>query len=662
METIEQQWLVICRGLIIKFLAITANAAKLLASLVLLVSPVIAQAQDCSFTNSNGRVTITGYTGPGGDVTIPSTINGLPVVTIGDQAFKSRTNLTSVSIPNSVTVIGDSAFYQCVSLTNAIIPDSVISIGGLAFDGCASLASVAIPNSVTSLGDMVFQDCASLTNAAIGNGVTDVGVWAFYSCTNLQSITISSNVNSIGYEAFFGCINLTEVSFQGNAPNLDSDVFDGDSAAVVHYLPGTTGWGATFGGRPTITRGGFLQVWIQSAGALAVNAQWQVDKGSWQNSGATVAGLSKGRHTVAFKQINGWTKPATQTVTISGTETNTVTGIYLPALPSFIVALNAAPLAGGRVSGSGTILSGSSRVVRASANPGFAFVNWTEGGEVVSRLANYTFTVKTNRNLAANFTDVGKPTLTITAPRASQLVSNAQFVVVGKASDNLQVSQICCQLNSNSWVQGAGIIPNWSLPVTLVPGTNLIQAYAIDTTGNRSITNAIKVVYVLAAPLDVQVIGRGTVTPVCNNSFYQIGRQLQITATAATGFKFVNWTGSLTTTSPTLRFAMASNLTFTATFVDSARPVNVITYPAVNAKITNDLITVKGGAKDNVGVAAVWYQFNSTGWSQAATTNGWTNWAASPLTLLKGTNVIQAVAADAAQNLSLTNTVKFVHP
>lgn len=65
--------------------------------------PAAAQVQDFQYTIHSGEVTITGYGGPGGEVTIPSTINSLPVTRIGPNAFSSHTGLTSVTIPNSVT-------------------------------------------------------------------------------------------------------------------------------------------------------------------------------------------------------------------------------------------------------------------------------------------------------------------------------------------------------------------------------------------------------------------------------------------------------------------------------------------------------------------------------------------------------------------------------
>src|SRR5712691_4247888 len=105
---------------------------NIVLALALLALPAVVQAQ-FTYTTNNGAITITGYTGPGGDVTIPDTINGYPVTSIGYEAFYSCDSLTSVTIPNSVTSIGGYAFYYCTSLTNVTIPNSVTNIGSYAF-------------------------------------------------------------------------------------------------------------------------------------------------------------------------------------------------------------------------------------------------------------------------------------------------------------------------------------------------------------------------------------------------------------------------------------------------------------------------------------------------------------------------------------------------
>ena len=119
------------------------HAWRLLPLLLLLVLSATVQAQ-FNYTVSQGKVTITGYTGPGVAVTIPDSINGLPVTSIGDWAFSGCTGLTSIMIPDTVTSIGRSAFSGCTGLTSVTIGNSVTSIGDRAFWGCTGLISVKI--------------------------------------------------------------------------------------------------------------------------------------------------------------------------------------------------------------------------------------------------------------------------------------------------------------------------------------------------------------------------------------------------------------------------------------------------------------------------------------------------------------------------------------
>ena len=207
----------------------TGYAMMGLALLLGLAMPAVATAQFLYTTNAE-TITIIQYTGPGGDVIIPDATNGLPVTSIGDWAFYK---------PSS-------------SLTNVTIPSSVTSIGFSAFNNCTHLVSIALPNSVTNLGLYVFSGCTSLTNVTLSTGLTSVATGAFSSCSNLASVVIPASVTSIGDWAFYRCTGLTGIYFRGNAPSVGASVLDGDNSVIVYYLPGTTGWGPTFGGRPTM--------------------------------------------------------------------------------------------------------------------------------------------------------------------------------------------------------------------------------------------------------------------------------------------------------------------------------------------------------------------------------------------------------------------------
>jgi hypothetical protein len=214
-------------------------------------------------------------------VSIPSSVSS-----IGYGTFALCASLTSVTIPNSVTNIGIYSFSSCASLTNVTIGSSVTSIGDGAFAACTSLSAITvnpsnsvyssldgilfnksqttliqcpggkaggytIPNSVSNLGESAFERCASLTSVTIGNGVTSIGHNVFERCPSLTSVTVSASVTSIGIDAFHKCTSLKEVYFQGNPPSVDLSAFNDDDKAIVYYLPGTKGWGSTFGGRPT---------------------------------------------------------------------------------------------------------------------------------------------------------------------------------------------------------------------------------------------------------------------------------------------------------------------------------------------------------------------------------------------------------------------------
>jgi len=106
---------------------------------------------------------------------------------------------------------------------------------------------------------------------------------------------------------------------------------------------------------------------------------------------------------------------------------------------------------------------------------------------------------------------------------------------------------------------------------------------------------------------------------------------------------------------------MQPNLHFIANFRDATRPVLVITNPIVNQRWSNAVFVASGKASDHMGVSNVWYQVDGGNWLPATLALNRTNWSTADWTLFSGSNIVQAFAADAAGNNSLTSSVKFMY-
>lgn len=240
--------------------------------------------------------TITKYNGTDTVVVIPSKINGVTVTTIGTDAFLGL-NITSVTIPDSVTEIGSNAFAGCTNLTSvnyigdwskltiqsgnpavedavnaqlfdfAFTPDNtaviVTKYNGIAADVTipsrykgkpvtainnavfpnSAVTSVTIPDSVTSIPDAAFVNCSELTNISIPNSVTYIGLSAFSSCTSLKSITLPSSLSFISGALFLGCSQLTTIHIPVSVTSIGNNAFaDCPSLMTVTYPGSKTQW------------------------------------------------------------------------------------------------------------------------------------------------------------------------------------------------------------------------------------------------------------------------------------------------------------------------------------------------------------------------------------------------------------------------------------
>jgi len=214
----------------------------------------------CYEVNSNNEATMTSYRGPAGAVVIPDTIEGYPVTTIGIRAFYKRSDVTDITIPESVTWIRTAAFYECSALTTINIPDNVSrigeeafnycsdlssvtlgdkvsEIGWRAFSNCPSLTSINIPDSVTSIGGSAFASCSALTSITIPNGVEFINSSVFQSCTALTSTVLPDGIIAIGEQAFQGCSALTSINIPNSVIEISREAFAGCSSLTSITIP-----------------------------------------------------------------------------------------------------------------------------------------------------------------------------------------------------------------------------------------------------------------------------------------------------------------------------------------------------------------------------------------------------------------------------------------
>jgi hypothetical protein len=317
-----------------------------------------------------------------------------------------------------------------------------------------------------------------------------------------------------------------------------------------------------------------------------------------------------------------------------------------------------------QINGGGRVLPNYNRVylevgrrytIRAYPAAGGVFQRWS-GGTNDSTSPILSFIMEANLVLQANFLDIARPTIIVTSPRRSARQTNSVATVQGIARDNREVAFVNYQVNNGEWTEANGTT-NWQGQISLSAGNNTWRVYAVDATGNCSLTNSQIVTCVVNYPLIVQTNGSGIVSPDYNNRPLEIGRTYAMAARAAAGFVFTNWTvtDSFTSTNfarASIPFQMRSNLMLQANFIDVQRPTITIsnsTWP--KGILTNSAIIVRGAASDNNRVATVSYQLNDGPWMDAI---GTTNWTA-PVELVTGTNVFRAFSVDTTGNRSLTN-------
>ena len=211
-----------------------------------------------------------GYSSRLKTIKLPSTVTEIPeysfyrayfkelkltdsIKSIGASAFENMYYLSSLTLPNTLTVIPDRMAAVCEKLSKITIPANVVSIGKEAFAGCTKFSSItfkgkntlttigdsafastglkkfAPPEGVTTIGAYVANTCNSLTSVVLPNSVTSVGEYAFNGCTKLSKVTLSNSMTSIPEGMFMGCKKLSAITIPASVTEIGEYAFEGCS-------------------------------------------------------------------------------------------------------------------------------------------------------------------------------------------------------------------------------------------------------------------------------------------------------------------------------------------------------------------------------------------------------------------------------------------------
>ena len=189
----------------------TVRFVSVMLSLAILFSfsaapgiPVYAEESDgFLYTVEESGAVLTGIQTTETDIVVPDKLGGYAVVKI-DRAFKNKTKITSVILPDTVTVITAETFAYCSKLSSVVLSANLSRIGESAFFACTSLTEIDIPDSVTDMEQYAFSSCEKLNSVSLPNNLRTIKKGVFYGSSSLAEIEIPESVGFIGQDAFYG--------------------------------------------------------------------------------------------------------------------------------------------------------------------------------------------------------------------------------------------------------------------------------------------------------------------------------------------------------------------------------------------------------------------------------------------------------------------------
>ena len=270
--------------------------------------------------------------------------------------------------------------------------------------------------------------------------------------------------------------------------------------------------------------------------------------------------------------VGGSTVSSSESYTFTVTGNRTLVANFSQI--TYTVSTSSSPSAGGSTSGGGTYYYGDEATVTASPAEGYNFVNWTQGGSVVSTSANYTFTVTSSRSLVANFGLITYTVTTSSSPTAGGSTSGGG--TYGSGSSATVTATPATGYQFVNWTQGGSAV-------------STSASYNFTLTANRTLdanfTMAAYTITTLSSPT-----AGGTTT---GSGSFNYGASVTVSATPASGYQFANWTegGTSVSSNASYTFTVSGSRTLLANF--SLIPkVLILTGSDGTALHNNDVIAI----------------------------------------------------------------------
>jgi uncharacterized repeat protein (TIGR02543 family) len=557
----------------------------------------------------------------GQSYTVTTSVNpALSGTTTGDGTFASGTSVTVSATPNtgyafvnwteSGTEVSTSASYTFAVTANRTLVANFIQTftvavsasptaggtvsGGGTYNSGASATVTATSNTGYTFVDWTESGSAVSTNASYTFAVTANRTLVANFSLNSYTVTTSSSPAGGGTTSGGGNFDYgTSVTVVATANTgytfvnwTEGGTAVSTSASYTFTLSASRTLVANFSANSyTVTTSSSPAGGGTTSGGGNFNYGTSVTVVATSNTGYTFVNWTEGGTAVSTSASYTFTLSASRTL-VANFSAN-----------SYTVATSSSPAGGGTTTGAGTFGYGTSVTVVATANTGYTFVNWTEGGTAVSASASYTFTLSASRTLVANFSANSYTVTTSSSPAGGGTTSgggtyNYGTSVTVSATPNGGYTFV-------NWTEGGtSVSTSASYTFTLSANRTLVANFSLNT---YTVTTS-------ASPT-----AGGTTT---GGGTFSSGTSVTVTATTNTGYTFVNWTegGTSVSTSASYTFTLSANRTLVANFSINSYTVATSSSPTAGG-------TTSGGGTYNYGTSvtvtatpATGYQF--VNWTQ----------------------------------------------